>query len=163
MKVLKNNYKPEETNPINVKKVESYPRELTCESCFSEIEYEESDVRVGALGMAYLNCPCCGNENILENNEKTIKVTKDNLKFPNHFFHTSEETGAVNTFNEEYIKENIKKAITFFRENKDEFAWHTGTGNTSIFVYRYDGDETYYIVATNNYYDTYIDFENEDY
>ena len=76
MKVLKNNYEPKEANTINTKHIEPYPRGLTCEKCSSEIEYEKSDVAVGVLGLASLRCPCCGYDNILEDNEKTIKITK---------------------------------------------------------------------------------------
>lgn len=155
MKVLKNNYE--------VKKEESYPRFHVCGDCGSELEYEESDLRIGELGLVFLDCPLCEYENIIEGNENTITLTKDNVEFPAHFFHTSEDDGAVDVFTDEYIKESINKAIECFRNNKDESVWIEGTGNTFITVFRFDGDEDYYVVATNDYYSTHIPFEEEDY
>ena len=32
-----------------------------------------------------------------------------------------------------------------------------------VSVYRYDGDEDYYIVMSNDFYSTYINFEDKDY
>lgn len=155
MKVLKNNYE--------AKKEESYPRFHVCGDCGSELEYEESDLRIGELGLVFLDCPLCDYENIIEGNENTITLTKDNVEFPTHFFHTSEEDGAVDVCTNEYVKESINKAIEYFRNNKNEFVWISETGNTSITVFRLDGDEDYYVVVTNDYYSTHIPFEEEDY
>lgn len=155
MKVLKNNYE--------AKKEESYPRFHVCGDCGSELEYEESDLRIGELGLVFLDCPLCDYENIIEGNENTITLTKDNVEFPTHFFHTSEEDGAVDVCTNEYVKESINKAIEYFRNNKNEFVWISETGNTSITVFRLDGDENYYVVVTNDYYSTNIPFEEEDY
>ena len=145
MKVLKNNY-----NNIVEENI-TYPRDLKCEYCSSELQYEESDVYIGALGGAYLKCPCCNNENMLEDNEKAIDLTKDNVEFPTHFFHNEEVKGA------------ICRAVDYFRKNKEEFAWTTETGNLFMTVFKYDGDENYYVVVSNNYYSTYIPFESADY
>ena len=160
MKVLKNNY---ENNQSKKENIEPYPRFHVCQSCYSELEYDESDLRIGALGLTFLDCPLCEYENIIEDNENTIELTKDNIEFPIHFFHTSKETGAVDVCTNEYIKESINKAIKYFRINKDEIVWISETGNTFITVFRFDGDENYYIVVTNDYYSTYIPFEEEDY
>ena len=54
MKVLKDNYT--KATVEEVKKVEPYPRRLVCEECRSELEYVESDLRMGALGCMYLDC-----------------------------------------------------------------------------------------------------------
>lgn len=157
MKVLKNNYE--------AKKEESYPRFHICGDCGSELEYEESDLRIGELGLVFLDCPLCDYENIVEGNENTIDLTKDNVEFPTHFFHTSEEDGAVDFCTNEYVKESINKAIEYFRnhQGEDEFVCVFEAGNTHVSVFRYDGDENYYVVVTNDYYSTYIPFEEEDY
>lgn len=157
MKVLKDNYCKEP------KKIESYPKKLICESCRSELEYEESDLRMGFLGCVYVDCPVCGRDNMLEENEKSIILTKDNVEFPIHFLHISEKTGAVNNCNNKYIKECIEKAINYFRNNKNEYVWFIECGNLYITVYRNDGDEEYYVTVTNDYYSTYIPFEDKDY
>lgn len=159
MRVLKDNYKK-----VNTKEeVNLYPRKMICEQCRSELEYEKDDLRIGALGSVYLDCPLCGYDNMLEEHEDTITLTKDNVEYPIHFFHTSKETGAVDCCTNERVKESINRAIDFFRKNKDEFVWYTETGNLHMSVWRYDGDEEYYVVVTNNYHSTYIPFENEDY
>lgn len=162
MKVLENNYS-NHVNDTNVEHVPSYPRKHICEKCRSKLEYEKSDIRVGALGAVYLDCPLCSYENMLEEHEDTITLTKDNVEYPIHFFHTSKENGAVDCCTNEEVKAYIIKAIDFFRKNKDEFVWYTATGNLHMSVWRYDGDEEYYVVVTNNYHSTHIPFENEDY
>lgn len=155
MKVLKDNY--------NVANNMSYPRVTICEKCNSELEYEESDLRIGWLGAVYLDCPLCGCDNMLDEHEGCITLTVDNLEFPTHFHHTCVENGAVDCLNNKEIKECIHKAIKYFREYKDEFVWYIGYGNLLVAVYRYDGDESYKVVVTNNYYETDIPFEEVDY
>ena len=161
MEVLKNNYQPYKEE--NLKKNNPYPRELTCEKCGSELKYDESDVKVGALGLAYVTCPCCEFNNMIEDNEKTIDLTKDNVEFPSHFFYTSKENCTSDCCNHEHVNNAIKSAINYFRKNKDEFAWMTEFGNLHVTVFRYDDDIEYYVIVTDNYYSTYIPFEYDDY
>ena len=161
MRVLKDNY----TNSnANTKKTQNnpYPRKMLCEHCRSELEYEKSDLRMGFLGCYHLDCPLCGRENMIDCHEDNITLTKGNVEFPVHFWHTSVETGAANSCNNENVRECINKAIQYFRENKNEYSWQTCYGNLYIAVYRYEGDKNYWVVVSNNYYDTYIDFEAED-
>ena len=161
MKVLKNNYKNEIDMKIEDK---PYPRKLICESCHSELEYEKIDTRIGALGCVYIDCPLCGYDNmLLDEDEQGIDLTVNNIEFPTHFFHASKETGAVDVCNNKEVKECIHKAVNYFRENKDEYTWYTQYGNLFVQVYRYEGDENYWVLISNNYYDTYIPFESEDY
>lgn len=162
MKVLKNNYVDTQTN-IKAKQTHPYPRRTVCEMCSSELEYDKTDLRIGAWGCCYLDCPLCGYDNMLEENELCITLTKDNIEFPVHFCHTSVETGAVESCTNENIKKEINRGIEHFRNNKDGFAWFTQYGNLHICMYRYDGDEMYDVVVTNDYYQTNIPFETEDY
>lgn len=162
MKVLKNNY--EVNKELNSKQYEPYPRLCVCEECLSELEYEESDLTMGYLGCAYLECPLCGCVNMMEDNEHTITLTKDNIEFPVHFTHCCEENGAINVFTKENIKTYINQAIDYFRKNKNEDDYIIETGNLHMVVFRCDSDDKeYYVVTTNNYYSTYIPFEKEDY
>lgn len=164
MKVLKNNYNSETNiDEKNARQIKPYPRKLTCEQCRSELEYDEADLRMGALGCMYLDCPCCGYDNMIDENEHSITLTVDNVEFPVHFFHTSESTGAVNHCNNEEIKNDIRKAVKYFRENKGGFAWFSEFGNLYIGVYRWDGDEQYQVIVSNDFYSTYIPFESQDY
>ena len=155
MKVLKDNYKTtyaEETD-----------NKLVCEHCTSELEYNNSDIVIGTYGCAFVPCPCCGYENYIEDGEHDLVLTAHNVEFPMHFGHTAKENGALDCCNNETIKEYIRNGINYFRKNKGEFVWYCGTGNLYVTVYRYEGDENYYVQVTNNYYDTYIQFEEEDY
>lgn len=161
MKVLKDNYN--EVKTISTKTIEPYPRYLICEECGSELEYEESDLKMGFLGCMHLDCPLCGCSNMLDDNENNIDLTANNIEFPAHFWHTSKETGAVDRCNAEEIKTEIKRAIEYFRKNKDEFSWFTSSGNLYVGVCRLDGEEAYDVVISNNFYDTLIPFEEEDY
>lgn len=162
MKVLKDNYK-EASIKEEVKKINPYPRVLVCEKCRSELEYEKSDLRMGALGCMYLDCPCCGYDNMIEENEGTITLTVDNVIFPTHFFHTSNKHGAVDCCNNENVKKEIYRGIDYLRKNRDQFDWMTGYGDLYINITRYDGDENYVVFVSNDYYETYIPFEDVDY
>lgn len=162
MKVLKDNYNTvqvEESKPLA-----PYPRKLICEKCESELEYDKSDLKIGTYGCVFLNCPLCNHTNMLDDNEESITLTKDNVEFPTHFHHTSVKTGAVDCCDNEHIKEYIQKAIKYFRENKEEYDYggHI-TGNLYINVHRWSGDECYEVSVSNDFYDTYIPFESEDY
>ena len=136
MKVLKNNYQQ-----ADIEKIKSYPRKLICQTCKSELEYEKEDLRVGAYGCCFLDCPCCNHENLIEDEEFTL--TKDNIDFPAHFSHSSVESGAVDVCNNTEIRERIQNAIKYFRKYKDEFVWLSQCGNLFLIVSRYNEDETY--------------------
>lgn len=164
MKVLKDNYTESNIN-IKAEQTKPYPRKHICESCASELEYEKSDVYIGVYGAAYLDCPLCGYDNMLEDHEDTITLTLDNIEFPIHFHHASIEDGAVDTCDNKHVKEFVQRAIKSFRKDKDEDDWvrYTMSGNTMIFVFKLDGDECYEVYVGENYYNTYIPFEGCDY
>ena len=163
MKVLKNNYSIAETIEYT-KQIEPYPRKIVCEKCGSELEYEKTDLKMGVYGCMFVCCPLCGQDNMLEENENNITLTMNNIDYPTHFHHTSKETGAVDCCNNEEIKNYIRKAIDYFRRNKDEYDWggHI-TGNLYIQVHRWSGDGQYEITVSNDFYSTEIPFEPEDY
>ncbi|MBO5828743.1 MAG: hypothetical protein J6R59_09860 [Paludibacteraceae bacterium] len=161
MKVIKNNYNMKEDKVVNVK---PYPREVTCEHCGSILEYDKSDVIIGELGIAYILCPLCNKDTCTYQEDEDVTLTIDNIEFPVHFHHVSEATGAVDCCNNEKVREYIRKAIEYFRENKEEFDYggHI-SGNFYIQVHRYSGDETYEVTVSNDFYSTDIPFESEDY
>lgn len=141
----------------------SYPRRIICSECESELEYEENDLFMGSLGEMHILCPVCNERVALSDNEKNITLTKDNIKFPEHFFYSSVENGAVNVDDEE-IQKDINRLIEFLRTNKkEEFDAYTEHGNAHVSVFRFTGDEEYHVVVAKNYYDTFIPFEKEDY
>ena len=165
MKVLKDNYVGH-VKAVKVKEKKAtkpYPRKLVCSECLSELEYEKSDLHMGFLGCIHLRCPCCGYENMIEDNEDTITLTKDNVEFPTHFYHFSKKSGAVDCCNNERVKEYIQDGINYFRKNKDEYFWSCTTGNIYVCINRCEGDENYCITESNDLYDTDIPFESADY
>ena len=157
MEVLKDNY-----NKKNKVKEELYPKTCVCCGCDSELEYDKKDIHMGAFGCPIITCPLCCEEIILDD-EEGLKLTIDNVEFPTHFEHTSKENGAKDYCNNKNIKENIRRAINYLRNNKEEFEWFYMCGNLYLSVRKYDGDEEYNVIASNNFYETYIPFELEDY
>ena len=154
MKVLKDNYKTTYTNETNNK--------MVCEHCTSELEYDESDIEIGDYGCAVVTCPLCKYKNFLDDGKHDLNLTMHNVEFPNHFHHTSTEN-AVDCMDNEHIKDCIRKGIDYFRNNNNENYWFTACGNTYINVTRWEGDESYDVVVTCDYYNTHIPFEDEDY
>ena len=163
MRVLKDNYNETNTKTIVTPIVKPYPRKHICENCESELEYEKSDIRIGALGCVYLDCPLCGCDNILVDNEENIKLTMNNIEFPTHFWHASTGEGAVECLDEKHVKKYIGEAIKYFRKNKDEYAYQSATGNLTVHVYRCEDEQEYDVVLAGNYYSVIIPFEPEDY
>lgn len=158
MKVIKNNLEPN----AEVKS-RPYPREHVCEKCQSELEYDESDVYVGQMGYAYIKCPICGEENLLEDNEYAIKLSSENIEFPKHFHHTSKNTGAIDISSiaiQKWIQEGIND---FRRRPKEKYDYSCQCGDTFLHIYRDNYDEEYDIVVSKDYYQTTIPFEEEDY
>lgn len=162
MKVLKNNFNLFNLTTSTSNSIKPYPRKIICDRCGSELEYEHSDVVIGALGGAYVYCPLCNYDNMIDSHEDEVTLTKDNVEFPKHFHYTSVNTGAVDNCDNEHITKAINNAIDYFRQNKDEFIWLTETGNLHLTVFRYEEDNDYYVVVTDNYYSTYIPFEDKD-
>lgn len=156
MKVLKDNY----TATVYVEKNNN---KIVCEHCESELEYDNSDISIGTYGCAVVSCPLCGYKNYLDDGKYDINLTMHNVEFPTHFHYTSKETGAIDCLNNKEIKECICKAVEYFRRNKDENYWFTEFGNLYISVSRWEGDESYNVVVTGDYYETIISFEKEDY
>ena len=150
MRVLKN----------NLQKESDYPKTTICEYCGSELEYEKSDVEEGIFGCIYVKCPVCGKDTMTD---EFITLTADNIKFPVHFNHMSKESGAKDICNEETIKEWTKEGVNYLRIHIDQFGWYRASGNLIVFVFRYDGDEEYEVMISNDYYEVTIPFQKEDY
>ena len=158
IRILKDNLNKEKMN-----KAIPYPRKVICDSCGSELEYDESDLYIGEYGCVLVKCPVCGESVILDGNEHEITLNMNNIEFPNHFYHLSTDTGAVDACNTERIRGYIKDGIEFLRQHPDEFYWNISTGNLCMYVHRYEGDGEYCIVLTKDYYEVSIPFEDKDY
>lgn len=160
MKVIKNNYVNKEHINVDVQVPKTL--KIKCDRCGSELEIVEEDTYIGAYGAAYVICPCCGEDSMVEELDG-ITLTKDNIDFPIHFHRTNKDLKGVKEISSDKIIKDIKKAIEYFRENKDEWHWYTSIGDTFLSVYRHPGDEDYFIVVAKDFYETNIPFELHDY
>ena len=152
MEIIKNNYCSRHpigtTNRWNV----------ICANCESEFIADKEDTYIGALGCRYVKCPCCGEENDLDDG---ITLTAENLSFPKHYH--SFKDGVKLT--DEEIDGYVKRGIYALRNSKDKhfYAIQTGTGDTHVFVFKYDGDEEYFVYVGRGGYETQVPFEDVDY
>lgn len=155
MKIIKNNYKLEKENALDEFKRSQY---LICQRCNSEFEFDPDDTYIGALGCRYVKCPCCGEEIMLDDG---IKLTTDNLQFPTHYFSYKDGVKLSDEEVNRYVKECIRSLR--YSKDKDFYATQTGTGDTQVFVFRYDGDEEYYVYVGKGGYVTHVPFDEVDY
>ena len=158
IKVIRNNFNKGIAKPVSIYNT----LEVCCENCNSELEITEADTHVGWLGSRYITCPCCGEESTVEELEP-VTLTKDTLKFPEHFLRTNKTVRSVKEISSIEVNEAIDKAIDYFRENKTEWAWYTSFGDMFLVVFRFDGDEEYSIFVTKDFYEASLPFEKADY
>ena len=159
IKVLKDNSKNIEVKEESIK---MFPLKIKCSECDSELEITEEDTHIGWMGARFINCPCCGEETMVDELDG-ITLTKDNLEFPVHFNRTTKGLRHVVEVNSDEIIKEIQRGITYFREHKDEYYWYTSHGDLFLSVFRYEGDEEYFVLVTRDFYETDIPFEKEDY
>ena len=139
-----------------------------CTECGSQLEIEENDVYVGYLGCHYVNCPCCNDGSMLSDEEEkefNLKhLSVDDIQYPLHFTQYGTKSYAVHMEDDE-INKHIRRLIDELRNNYDEnnTIRYIASGDTLILVQRFDGDEEYWIMVAQNYYDTQMDFTQEDY
>lgn len=159
IKVIQNNFNQNNLN----KKVEVKPKVVHtfCEHCDSELEVSEEDAHIGWLGAAFVKCPCCGQETIV-NELDGITLTRDNIEFPKHFYRTNKSLRDVIEITNEGIVNEIQKGIDYFRKNKDEYCWYTSYGDSFVIVFRYKNNKEYSVLVTKDFYDTDIPFGAED-
>ena len=166
MKVIQNNYKnqsrdphqlPEQTKP-RVEKVN-----LECENCGSVLEVSREDVHIGWLGLPFVTCPCCNYEmDVEEFEDDAIDICASNVKYPTHFTVSSKDFRAIEISDEE-INKWIQQGIGYFRNNPEEYYWYMASGNSMVHMYKFDGDEEYYVIVSKDYEHGLIQFEDEDY
>lgn len=151
MIVLKNKYNhvAQESN-----KPKTY--EITCENCESELEVEDDDIKVGTYGMGYVVCPCCGENTYPDEFANRLSLTKDNLRFPVHY---SSSKKAINV-DDDTINKWVRECIEKFDPN-DENDWlrYAGSGDTMVFVLKFEDDGDYQIYVCKNYYETFVPFD----
>ena len=141
---------------------------VLCDECYSQFcietieDLKELNGDYEQFGILFVDCPCCGKRTATE---KSINLNKDNIQFPKHFYKFDVENERDIKIKDEEIKKSIKDGINYLRKNNNneynDF-WYQ-SGQYFVFIQRLDDDECYYIMVTKSYYDTTIDFENEDY
>ena len=145
-------------NHVTQRQDESKPKtyKITCEHCNSELEVEDDDIQVGAYGMGYVVCPCCGEATYADELADYFPLTKDNVEFPVHYYSFNKAVSiADNTINK-WVKECIE---TFDSNDENDCVRYTGSGDTMVFVFKlFDGDKEYDVYVCKNYYETFIPF-----
>lgn len=144
MKIITNNYKKDNTTNVDA------VHRVTCEECNSIFEVNNSELKIGHLGLKYCKCPCCGEE-IYEEDFGEIELTADSVKFPQHYFYF----GDGKDLKDEEINKYVRESVKCLKENNQDFKY-VATGNSFIFVQRLEAEDEYYIIVCKNYYDTYI-------
>lgn len=129
---------------------------IICPHCNSELEYEKEDLywnfKNDDCGLS-IDCPCCGDIIIID------KCSP--IEYPKAFYHFGQKENSGRISDEE-IKQWIKQGIRWLEQNKnnlEEWIWYTGSGDTKVVIYRYDGDEAYTIDVCKNYWTTDINYE----
>lgn len=166
MKVIQNNYQNQnktyaQSNVKQPKRIEKVTVE--CSNCGSVLEVSREDAHTGWLGLQFVTCPCCNYEmSIEEFDDDAIDICTSNVEYPTHFMVYSKDFKTKEVSDRE-INKWIQDGIEYFRNHKDEYYWYTGSGNTWVHIYRYDGDEEYCVIVSKDYEEGNIQFEKEDY
>lgn len=141
MRVIKNKY-----NNTN----EKIPLHIVCENCNSEFEVFKEELNEGYMGILGCKCPCCG-ERTEEGCGENL-VTIHNLNYPQHYYNF----GKGKVLSDEVINEMVRNCVKYLDENKQYDYTTTGTGDTKIFVERYEDTEEYTITVCRGYSETNI-------
>lgn len=137
-------------NPkLNKEKNQIY--KVKCD-CGAELEVEQEDIKIGTYGMGYIMCPCCQNEYYDDKWSDMLILNKNNLSYPTHY--TTFENGI--DVEDEDINAMVKDCIEKLERNKEDFVSFHMTGNTAIFVFKFEDDDEYDIYVCKNYQETFI-------
>ena len=150
IKIIKNNYKIQPNEEL----IKNNKIRIHCSKCDSELEITEEDTHIGWMGARFITCPCCGEESMVDELDG-ITLTKDNVKFPTHYYSFNK---AVN-IDDDTINKLVKECIERFDPN-DENDWvrYIGSGDTMVFVFKFSEDAGYNVYVCKNYYETFIPF-----
>lgn len=123
-----------------------YPKQIQCEYCGAELEYELQDEHIGWMGCKYITCPECKQLNCV-NEDRQLKPT-----FPVTFHHVDSVCGEAVEIGNEQTQKYVDEVVKYLATQDDNCA-HTGTGNTMVFGTKYDDGIDVY-VAKNYWNDT---------
>lgn len=146
MKVIKDNYHKsnDESN-------------ITCDYCGSELKFEESDVYYGEHGLGKIECPLCGYASYVDGYE--IKLTQDNVNYPEHYCHLyvteDSDLHIDERIIDEKINQDVKKCIDYLITHNDEYFYYI-EGKYFVLVYRSD-DVGFSVVVSKDFYTTLVE------
>ena len=118
-----------------------------CDECGAELEYEEVDTYIGALGGRELICPLC-NEKIFIEDIDGIDLNSHNIEFPIHFIAPSDNAVDIE---DEKIQEYVRKCLEKVENDPECEFYITGTGNTVVIALKFEDE--YDVYVTKRYYE----------
>ncbi len=135
---------------VEIVKAKQDYKEIDCPFCHAKLRYTDEDIEQ-AYNERGIVCPAC---------EQFIAMEFVRpFKFPDSFWLSSTDTGAVKMSNVE-IQQFVDDCVRYLREQKGEGAKEdfvmSGTGNTMVFGFLDDDGISVYVAQ--NYYETF----NED-
>lgn len=150
IKIIKNNYKIQPNEEL----IKNNKIRIHCSECDSELEITEEDTHIGWMGARFITCPCCGEESMVDELDG-ITLTKDNVEFPTHYFSSNKAISIDDNTINKWVKECIEK---FDHNDENDWVRYIGSGDTMVFVFKFDEDAGYNAYVCKNYYETFIPF-----
>ena len=117
-----------------------------CDSCGEDLKQKPN---VGVFGCKYIVCDNCGEENYIDK-LKPETLTKDNVRFPQHYYHF----GNGIPIDDDTINKWVKKCIEYLEQNLNEDHIFTASGDSIVHVTRFEDDREYTVQVCKNYYET---------
>lgn len=139
---------------INNENEEKY---VVCEKCKTKIGYTQDDIEYKDYGVPYIRCPHCSSQTMLEE-EDCLELNKNNVKFPIHYYHF----GEGKPIDDEQINKWVKESIEYLEKNPTEHFSYHASGDSIVFVIKYEDDEEYSIIVAKNYYSTSVSIDKEE-
>jgi len=139
----------------STKVIPTYPKQITCEKCGAELEYEKSDITTRDYGTACIICPECDEKIFLYDEEEDCKtLTIDNLEFPNDYIHYGTDATPLT---DKEINKYVKDCLIQLKQDEEDYGVFrfTGTGDTIVFVVKFEDE--YQVFVCKNYHEASID------
>lgn len=115
---------------IRVLNKDGTTRRMICSQCNAELEFESSDIEYKELGIPYLRCPVCGNYVDISDMIEPLRLTINNVKYPDNFYTHTEE---ISPLDDKDVMSSIKDCISLLlkSKNKSDYAY-VSCGNYTV-------------------------------
>lgn len=126
-----------------------------CENCGVRLLFEEKDVKTGAFGASYIECPNCGQIIYLDDEKYDKHITTENILFPQDFWHSD---NAIKV-SEDEINRIIGEVVNSLKSGS-AFS-HRGYGDTTVIGLNpmNSSDSCFEIIVSKNPYECTIDLD----